>query len=473
MKAKALSIIASLALAAISPANVDAQMKNGNSDVHDMSAEYVYPSDPAVQKKLEDFRDRKFGIFFHWGLYSVPGIPESWPLCQEDRFSARRAASAPRKDMSYREYKDWYWGLANEFNPTEFDPAAWAKIAKDGGMKYMVFTTKHHDGFNMFDTKLSDFSIAKGPFAENPKKDVAKEVFKAFRDQDFMIGCYFSKPDWHCPYFWKPGVDTPTRGLNYDYREDPETLKKFADFTHGQIVDELMSRYGSIDILWLDGGWVRKGKIDINIDKIVDDARAKQPGLIAVDRTIHGRNENYRTPEMTIPKEQMTEPWETCLVLGESWSWRPGANYHSSHATLQTLFEVVAKGGNLLLGVGPDGKGRIDPEAAAVLKQVGKWLDKNGEAIYGTRPVPNYHQGNIWFTGSKDGKTMFAIYTDPNEYQRIAKTISWTGNEPVGPIIDLASGTKLNYKTVDNVTTVTLPRLFNEPIALKFNVKSE
>lgn len=452
------------------PLSVEAQMKDGNSDVHAMSDDYVAPTDSLVLEKLENFRDRKFGVFFHWGLYSVPGISESWPLCKEDRFTARRNASAPRQGMTYDEYKQWYWGLADVFNPTDFNPTEWARLMDDAGFRYMVLTTKHHDGFCMFDSRLTDFNVAKGPYG----KDITRQMFDAFRARGFMIGCYFSKPDWHSPYFWIPGEDTPTRHPNYDVSERPELLRKFAEFTHGQIVDELMSGYGEIDILWLDGGWVRKGMTDVGIDSIVDHARMKQPGLIAVDRTIHGRNENYRTPEMTVPKEQMLDPWETNITLGEGWGWHPGAKYHSARATLEKLFEVVAKGGNLLLGVGPDSRGRIDSEALAVLSDVGRWLKANGEAIYGTRPVANYRQENIWFTGSKDGETVYAIFTQPDEFARVPKSISWTGNEPEGEMTLLCNGKRLKYKTENGVTTVSgIGVIFNEPIVCKFKAKKQ
>ena len=186
---------------------------------------------------------------------------------------------------------------------------------KGVGFKYLIFTTKHHDGFCMFDSKYTDYTVTKGPYKSGKYANIAYHVFDAFRQQGFMIGAYFSKPDWHNENYWDPFFATPTRNPNYNTKKYPQKWAKFQEFTANQI-DELMSDYGRIDILWLDGGWVRKPEQDINLDEIVDNARKKQPGLIAVDRTIPGRNENYQTPEQTIPKEQQDFP------LGEQYHFQ-------------------------------------------------------------------------------------------------------------------------------------------------------
>ncbi len=163
---------------------------SGQENVHPQSTEYTWPEDPLVKERLEKWRDQKFGMIIHWGVYAVPGMIESWALSGEPW--VKRDTT-----MSYDEFKNWYWGLSKQFNPVQFDPDQWATVAKSAGMRYVVFTTKHHDGFNMFDTKYSDYKISNGPFRSNPKANVALHVFQAFRKQDFMIGAYFSKPDWH------------------------------------------------------------------------------------------------------------------------------------------------------------------------------------------------------------------------------------------------------------------------------------
>src|SRR3954451_10720416 len=166
-------------------------------NIHAQSTSYEWPLDPLVKAKLDKWQDQKFGMIIHWGLYAVPGIIESWSICSED-WIERDSTS------DYNTYKNWYWGLQKDFNPVNFDPDQWARAGKDAGMKYVVFTTKHHDGFCMFDTKETDYKITspKTPFSTNTKANVAKEIFDAFRIDSFMIGAYFSKPDWHCPYYW-------------------------------------------------------------------------------------------------------------------------------------------------------------------------------------------------------------------------------------------------------------------------------
>ena len=152
-------------------------------DVYERSKTYVWPTDELVLKKLDKWQDQKFGVLMHWGIYSVPGIVESWSICNEDWIT---------KDTTrtFNQYKDWYWGLADQFNPTKFDPQQWANAMEDAGMKYMIFTTKHHDGFCMFDSRETDFSIAHHAFRDNPKRDVLKYVLEAFREKNFMIGTY-------------------------------------------------------------------------------------------------------------------------------------------------------------------------------------------------------------------------------------------------------------------------------------------
>ncbi|MCM1031011.1 MAG: alpha-L-fucosidase [Oscillibacter sp.] len=433
-----------------------------NSFVHEQSDGYEWPTDKAVLENLEKWRDQKFGVLFHWGLYSVPGIVESWQICSEGWITRPG-------EYTYEGYKEWYWGLANVFNPTAFNPEQWADVMEDAGMKYMIFTTKHHDGFCMFDSRYTDFSIAKGPFAENSRRDVARYVFDAFREKDFMIGCYFSKPDWHCKWFWNPYYATPNRMQNYKREQHPDWWAKYQDFTKNQLT-ELMENYGRFDILWLDGGWIT-GE-EVYLDDVLLKARAgKQQGLIAVDRTIKGKNENYQTPERSIPDRQINHPWESCITLSHSWAWAPGAKYKTSNEVVNILAEITAKGGCLLLGVGPTPEGIIQPEVEESLKGVGKWLRANGKAIYSTRTTPYYHEGNVWFTADKDGRTLYAIYALP-ENEVLPGTIQWTGNVPEGNMVLLGNGRKVEYKVVGEQVTVMLPKgLKNESVALQFTRK--
>ena len=432
--------------------------------VHEQSGEndYIWPTDSLVLKKLDAWQDLKFGVLFHWGLYSVPGIVESWSICSEDVDWISRDTT-----KTYDEYKKWYWGLKDVFNPTDFNPEQWADVMEDAGMKYMVFTTKHHDGFCMFDSKETDFSIAHGAFKDNPKRDVARYVFDAFRAKNFMIGAYFSKPDWHCPYYWWPHFATANRNVNYKIANHPERWKKYQEFTYNQI-GELMHDYGHFDILWLDGGWVGGKSQDIKMDEIVDMAREAQPGLITVDRSMRNKHENYQTPERGIPEKQLNYPWESCITLSNDWGWTPNAPYKSSTKVIDLLAETTAKGGCLLLGVGPTPKGIIEQPAVDILHQVGEWLRANGQAIYNTETTPYYQEGNVWFTADKDGKTLYAIYALPDK-ETLPETIEWTVNIPKGKMTILANGKRAKYEVEGDKVKVTLPKgLKNEPVALKF-----
>lgn len=423
---------------------------------------YVWPESESVLKHLDEWRDLKFGVIFHWGLYSVPGIVESWSICSEDVDWINRDLSLP-----YDEYKRWYWGLKDTFNPTDFDASKWASLMKDAGMRYMIFTTKHHDGFCMFDSKLTDFSITNGAFSGDKRSNVAHDVFEAFRNEGFMTGAYFSKPDWHCEWFWNPQFATPTRQINYKKDRHPDWWKNYQDFTSGQLGELLNGDYGKLDILWLDGGWISGD--EIGLDSILDNARnSRHPGLISVDRTIRGKNENYQTPERGIPETQLNYPWESCITLSNDWGWVPDAPYKSPAKIIAMLAEITAKGGSLLLGIGPDANGVIEDGIVERLRVIGNWLNKNGEAIYSTRNAMQYNSGNTWFTSSKDGKHIYAVYV-PEEDSDIPATIAWEGNIPTGKMTLLDGNRPVKYTVKDNKVTAVLPKgLPKMPIALKF-----
>lgn len=439
------------------------QAQEAQSFVHQQSntEDYVWPTDPQVLTKLKHWQDQKFGVLMHWGLYSVPGIVESWSICSEDWIVRERKPT-------YEEDKAWYWSQKDSLNPVNFDPSKWADVMKKAGMKYMIFTTKHHDGFCMFDTKYTDFSIAHGPFGKDPRHNIAKEVFNAYRNKGFMIGCYFSKPDWHCKWFWNPYYATPNRRINYKKQQHPDWWQNYRKFTQNQL-NELTTDYGNIDILWLDGGWIT-GE-EIGLDTILVDARKRNPGMISVDRTIRGKNENYQTPEQGIPAKQLDIPWESCITLSHAWGWTPNAKFKSPNKVIGILSEIVAKGGCLALGVGPKADGTLQPEVVNTLLQIGNWLNKNGQAIYSTVNAAHYNDGKVWFTADKNGKTLYAIYA-LEDGEKTPKTITWTENKPKDKLVLLQNGKSVKYTVKGNQVTVTLPSgLKNEPLAFKFNSK--
>lgn len=392
---------------------------------------YVPETDPQVLEKLAHWQDVKFGLLMHWGAYSQWGIVESWSICAEDEGWCRRKGYD-----NYEQYKKDYENLITTFNPVDFAPEKWAKAAKDAGMKYMVFTTKHHDGFCMFDSKYTDYKITsdKCPFHVNKRANIAKEIFDAFREEDLMVGAYFSKPDWHCEYYWWPEFATPDRNVNYDPAAYPDRWEKYVEFTHNQI-DELVTDYGKIDILWFDGGWVAKkskeliqsaymrrlvnsenGFIkaqvinqDVRMDEIAANARKKQPGLIVVDRAVHGKNQNYLTPENRVPDKTLPYPWESCIISGGGWSHTKDAKYMSGQKAIHMLVDIVAKGGNLLLNVAPGPDGKWQQGAYDLLKEYAGWMKVNSGAIYSTSAIYPYKEGKVCMTQNKD-KSVNLIY---------------------------------------------------------------
>jgi len=456
---------------------------------------YVPETDPLVLKKLEEWQDLKFGLLMHWGTYSQWGIVESWSICAEDEPWCRR------NNPNYVEYKRDYENLQTTFNPVDFDPARWAKAAKNAGMKYVVFTTKHHDGFCMFDTKLTDYRITspKTPFHSDPRSNIAKEVFNAFRAEGLWAGAYFSKPDWHSEYYWWPNFATPDRNPNYDISKYPERWENFVQFTQGQIMELTGGDYGKLDILWLDGGQVQKlnkdevyryidniqkmdreevynyimstgyknSKIqsqDIRMDELVAKVREKQPGMIVVDRAVYGKNQNYLTPENRVPEHALPYPWESCIVAGESWSWKPDAKYISGKEAVHMLVDIVIKGGNLLLNIGPGPQGQWHDEAYKLLEDMGNWMQVNGEAIYGTRALEPYKEGKVCI--SKKGDNTIYIYYLAEEGEKMPSQIGMTKfSLPKGAKVSVV-GTKtpLKWNKTETGFNITIPeKLKNNP----------
>jgi len=444
---------------------------------------YVPVEDPLVQQKLEDWQDIKFGLLMHWGSYSQWGIVESWSLCPEDYGWCQRKMG--KNPDNYFEYKKEYENLKTTFNPVNFDPDKWALAAKDAGMKYVVFTTKHHDGFSMFDSKYTDYKITSRdcPFHTNPKANVTKEIFKSFRNQGMWTGAYFSKPDWNNKYYWDPYFPPLDRNVNYDPEEYPEKWSKFVEFTHNQIM-ELMTDYGKVDILWLDGGWVAEQKKDIpnwlhrttlnnksgfikhkmvnqdiKMDELVEKARKKQPGLIVVDRAVKGKNQNYLTPENKVPEKELPYPWESCIIAGGGWSWVNDAKYKSSYELVHMLVDIVCKGGNLLLNIAPGPDGSWHDTAYERLEDMGEWMDVNSDAIYETRAIAPYKEAKFCYTNKKNTNTVFAIYMAEKDEKTIpSKVMIYSFVPEHGSEINLLGyDNPLKWENINGGTLVNVP----------------
>ena len=286
---------------------------------HNYSTEeaYVKPTDPKVLEKLEWFQDQKIGLMMHWGIYTELGLVASWALSDQDADWSRTGIDW---EVTGEEFKKQYFDLNKTFNPLRFEPEKWAELAKEAGVKYLIFTTKHHDGFCMWDTQYSDYKITAEdcPFHTHKYADVCAHVFEAFRKKGIGIIPYFSKADWHTDSYWKNDTERgnfKSRGPSYVPAEHQEEWERFVTFTHDQI-RELASNYGRLEGLWFDAGWVcAENGQDIRLGEVIEEIRKFQPGLLCADRTVGGPYENYVTPEQCVPKEPLLIPWETIFLL--------------------------------------------------------------------------------------------------------------------------------------------------------------
>ena len=427
-----------------------------------MPDHYVEPKEPEVRERLEWFKDQKLALMMHFGMYSQMGVYESWPLSDADS-SWSRVQVDWTEDAE--EFKRQYWNLWKSFNPVRFQPKKWARLAKDNGFKYLIFTTKHHDGFCLFDTKHTDFKVTNSecPFSKDPRADIVKNVFDAFRGEGLGIAAYFSKPDWHSEDYWEnQGMGrTVSRMPTYDVKANPKKWAKFREFTKNQIV-ELVRDYGPVDIIWLDGGQVkRKTGLDIDIEDIIAEARKYKKDLISADRTAGGSCENVITPEQTVPPKPLAVPWESCITMGTGFSYRYDDEFKSPCELVHLLLDVVAKGGNLALNVAPGPDGRLPQPAIERMEALGGWLKTHGEGIYATRPAVPFSSGAWRFTGSKDSKTIYAFRLWlKGEYDLLSQTIPIGNCKNITNIRHLGSGADILFRVEKNGIAIRLPETF-------------
>jgi len=454
---------------------------------HDISDKYVAPQDPLVQQKLAEWQDIKFGLLMHWGTYTEWGIVESWSICPEDEGWTQRKGPY---SGDYYGYVTAYENLQTKFNPTQFDPGKWATAAREAGMRYVIFTTKHHDGFCMFDTKQTEYKVtsSKTPFSSNARANITKEIFAAFRKEGFMIGAYFSKPDWHCPSYWWPYFPPKDRNVNYDPKKYPDRWSDFKKYTYNQI-QELMTGYGHIDILWLDGGWVRPLSTvdttvewqrgitvdqDIDMEGIAKMARSNQPGLLVVDRTVSGKYENYVTPEQTIPSVPLPHPWESCITMGNSWSYVPNDQYKSANELVQMLLKIISRGGNFLLNIGPSPEGDWSDTAYSRLKEIGLWMKVHADGVYNTIPMPPYQDDHIIYLQSKDKKSTYLYVLGNASGDVILPATVWVKNLTLNRrsrmvLLD-APDIKIKWQNKGDGIVIDVPPTLNKRLAGKYAV---
>jgi alpha-L-fucosidase len=322
----------------------------------------------ADQESIRRWQDMRFGMFIHWGPVSLKGTEIGWS----------RGKEVPKEE---------YDQLYTKFNPTRFDADQWVGVAKDAGMRYLVITSKHHDGFCLWDSKLTDYDIMSSPF----RRDVLKELSEACKRQAIQFSTYYSILDWRHP-------DYPTDSPGGSTRKANPNMDRYVAYLKGQL-RELIEGYGSLGILWFDGEWeepwthdrgtdlyayVRSLQSNILINNRVDKGRRGMEGATASEEFTG----DYDTPEQRIGGFNRQRPWETCMTICHQWAWKPNDELKSLQECVQTLIQTVGGDGNLLLNVGPMPDGRIEPRQADRLKELGAWLAKHGEGIYGSRGGP-------------------------------------------------------------------------------------
>ena len=341
----------------------------------------VNEQNPLIAARTERtrwFLSDRFGMFIHWGLYAIPARGE-WVRSVE-RIS----------NETYQPYFD-------EFNPDKFDPKAWARLAKQAGMKYAVLTAKHHDGFCLFDSQLTDYKSTNTPC----KRDLVREYVEAFRAEGLKVGLYYSLLDWHHPDYPAYGDRHHPMRDKADYKDRPQDFSRYLEYMHGQ-VRELLTNYGRIDIIWFDFSYDAMSGETWKAAELVEMARSLQPHIL-IDNRLGGSGESNRSfgtknpsvysgdfacPEQIIPPAGFTDedgqsvPWEACMTLNKNWGYAAAdQDFKPAQQVIRALVECVSKNGNMLLNVGPDARGEIPAACVKILNEVGEWMRKNSLSI--------------------------------------------------------------------------------------------
>ena len=362
-----------------------------------------------VMKRTEWYRHDRFGLFIHWGLYAIPGKRE-WVKSDER--------------LSNEQYEKYF----ENFTAENYDPREWAKLAKKAGMKYAVLTAKHHEGFCLFDSALTDYKATNCPAG----RDLVREYVDAFRAEGIKVGLYYSLIDWHHPDYPHYGDRIHPQRSNPDEQNDKRDFSRYVEYMHGQ-VRELLTNYGKIDLMWFDFSYGEMSGEKWEATKLITMARELQPHLIIDNRLHTSRGEidldempiysgDFVSPEQFVPKSGIVDkhgrpmPWEACITTqADSWGYSAtNDKFLSARDIIFMLVDCVSKNGNLLLNVGPTSKGEFPKKTIEVLNEVGEWMHENSESIYGCGavdvPTPEFGR----YTG-KDG-IVYAHVFDKSGY---------------------------------------------------------
>jgi alpha-L-fucosidase len=406
--------------------------------------------------RTEWYRQAKFGMFIHWGPYSQASVEASWPIM------------APKPGgITEPEYRT----LAGTFNPNRFDPHAWVNLARQAGQKYMVFTTKHHDGFCMFDSAYTDYKITRAPYG----KDIVSQLAQACHEDDMPLGFYYSPPDMH-----HPGFRDTSKLASENWHGQPERPEWQSYLAYMQLqLRELLTRYGPVALIWFDGLNDQQKYDGAHVLQMIGEI---QPATLVNDRL--GVDGDYETPEQfiptaiptkgvrltgvdpavssllktTVPRAEDFRLWETCMTINNTWAYNENDHdYKSSRTLIRSLVEVASRGGNLLLNVGPQPDGQIQPEFQERLKAIGAWLTLNGDSIYGTTygPVQNV-QGLRTTAGPK------TIYIHLFDWKPPLCVVSGIDARVLSARL-LANGTPLKFRQTEAKLEIELPSSAPDP----------
>ncbi|MFD0710380.1 alpha-L-fucosidase [Paenibacillus sp. GCM10027626] len=331
-------------------------------------------------ERTEWFRYDRFGMFIHWGLYAIPARGE-WVRSTEQ--------------LTIEDYQPYF----EQFNPDLYQPREWAKAAKAAGMRYAVLTAKHHDGFCLFDSKLTEYKSTNTPAG----RDLVREFLEAFRAEGIKVGLYYSLIDWYHEDYPAYGDKAHPMRNNENFKRDPQTFDRYLDYMHGQI-RELLTGYGKLDIMWFDFSYDEMCGEKWRATELMTMIRSLQPHII-IDNRLEGSGDlagsiytaepsiyagDFASPEQIIPPEGVTNnagepiPWEACITLNNNWGYSAADNcYKNATTIIRKLVECVSKNGNMLLNVGPDARGEIPQQSLDILAEVGSWMKRNGDSIYG------------------------------------------------------------------------------------------
>ena len=398
---------------------------------------------PSYEERMKWFHQARFGMFIHWGLYAIPGRGE-WVMYQEQ---------IPAKE---------YAKLADKFNPKKFDADAWVSLAKEAGMKYMVLTTRHHDGFCLFDSKVSDFTSVKTA----AKRDFVKEYVEAARAAGMKVGFYYSWLDWRFPGY-------------FDHKGNPESAKALIRQAHAQI-KELMTNYGKIDILWYDGHWLPGFQTENVADfwgakEVNAMVRKLQPHILINNRS--GIDEDLDTPEQHVTASQPGRGWESCMTMGDSVGWgyiKNNPNFKTVPQLIQNLVTAAAGEGNYLLNCGPKPDDTIRKEEVVRLKAIGEWMKVNSESIYGSERCP-LGAGMIGITTAKGNNAYLHIFRWPSNGEACIPNIK----NKIKSATILQTGQKLKVVSASSNRTyfkglpIKPPHPYNTVIKLELDGKPE